>query len=458
MKQRDGALVMTVAFLARLAVALWAGARFPPVADGVYYAKLADRLASGAGYTWLWPDGVVTYAAHYPVGYPAMLASAFRVFGSGVSQAMAVNTLLGVLAAGAGWGLARRAMGRRAAMVCALAAALEPATLLYLPAVMTEAATAYLIVIAAWLAASAREAEGKGRVAWVSALGLVVGVATLVRPQSLLLAPLLGVLACGGSASAARRLASAATVLALALATCAPWTARNCARMNSCALVSVNGGWNLLIGVGPRADGHWAQVDVPASCAAVWDEAGKDACFGREARATIAREPGRFLALVPKKLAATFDYGGAAPWYLREAAPEIVSARAKELLAALETLFHRLALAGALLSLGFVHGPRRSSRMAVAIAASAISVGGLVLVSARLGWVAHLAVVLVLALHGRAALRLPVLPVATGLAIAVTALVHAVFFGAGRYGMVVYPLVTLTAGAVLGWRPRRTGF
>ena len=56
------------------------GARraFPRSEDGHYYDVLARRLAAGQGYTWLWPDGAVTYAAHYPVGYPAMLALGVR--------------------------------------------------------------------------------------------------------------------------------------------------------------------------------------------------------------------------------------------------------------------------------------------------------------------------------------------------------------------------------------------
>lgn len=457
MGRRDGVLVIAVAALARLAVALWAGARFVPIADGVYYATLAERLAGGAGYTWLWPDGAVTYAAHYPVGYPALLALAFRFFGAGVTRAIAVNALLGVLAAGAGWGLASRAMGRRAALVCALAAALEPATLLYLPAVMTEGATAHLLVIAAWVALRARESEDR-RFAWLAALGVLFGAMTLVRPQSLLLAPLFGLVACASGASLRVRLGSIAAVLALTLAICAPWTARNCVRMKSCALVSVNGGWNLWIGVAPGATGHWAPIDVPAACATVWDEAGKDACFAREARAAIARDPTRFFALVPSKLSATFDYGGAAPWYLHESAPALVSARGKEILAGLETLFHRAALALALAAAGLGPGPRRNPRVAIAAVGGAFALGGLVASSAAFGWVAHLAFPVVVALHGRAALRLPVLLASTALAITAVAVVHAVFFGAGRYGIVVYPLVTLSAGAIAAWRPSRSAF
>ena len=107
----------------------------------------------------------------------------------------------------------------------------------------------------------------------------------------------------------------------IALAVCAPWTIRNCARMGACGL-SFNAGWNLLIGVSENATGAWAPVDVPAACRTVWDEAEKDACFGRAARRMIAERPGRFAALVPRKLAATFDYAGAPGFYLHASNPQ----------------------------------------------------------------------------------------------------------------------------------------
>ena len=76
MKKRDALVVTLVALVARLVVVAWAAGHIPPTADGAYYHRLAIRLATGQGYTWLWPDGVVTAAAHYPVGYPALIGAA----------------------------------------------------------------------------------------------------------------------------------------------------------------------------------------------------------------------------------------------------------------------------------------------------------------------------------------------------------------------------------------------
>ncbi|HEY5241704.1 MAG TPA: glycosyltransferase family 39 protein, partial [Polyangiaceae bacterium] len=288
-RRRDALVAFGVALFARLAVVAWAHGRFPAVEDGHYYDVLARRLAAGQGYTWLWPDGAVTYAAHYPVGYPAMLALAYAVFGASAAAAMTVNALVG---AGAAYGAHRIVDGegvpRWRPLAAGLAVALHPALVPYTAAVMTEGVTAALLVVATAVASRARAAERAWP--WLAGLGLAMGIATLVRPQSLLLAPVLGALAVPWEASARARLVRAAVVTAVALAFVTPWTARNCMRMNRCALVSVNGGWNLLIGAHTRS-GSWEAMDVPVECATVWDEAGKDACFERAARRDIAAGP-----------------------------------------------------------------------------------------------------------------------------------------------------------------------
>ncbi|MGD0524657.1 MAG: glycosyltransferase family 39 protein [Polyangiaceae bacterium] len=444
-RRRDAVLAFGVALLARLAVVAWAHGRFPAVEDGHYYDTLARRLAAGQGYTWLWPDGAVTYAAHYPVGYPALLAVAYAIAGASVGAAMTVQAVLGALAA---YGAHRIVDGvgvpRWRPLAAGLAVALHPALVPYTAAVMTEGVTAACLVVAAATAARARSADpGRATWAWLLGLGVAMGVATLVRPQSLLLAPVLGALAVPWDAGSRTRLGRAAAVTLVALACVAPWTARNCARMNRCALVSVNGGWNLLIGAQTRT-GAWEEMAVPPECLTVWDEAGKDACFERAARRDIAAAPLAWVARTPGKLAATLDYFGAAPWYLHASNAEAFDDGAKVRLAVIETVACRLLLLGALLAVARFPGPRRLARGLVAVA------GAVAAVTAH-GWLGYLAVVAACALLGRRALlQAPMAVPATAAAILLTALVHAAFFGAGRYGLVVAPFVAALAFVALG--------
>jgi hypothetical protein len=445
--KRGGALVFAVALAARLAVVGWAHARFPPAEDAHYYDVLARRLASGAGYTWLWPDGAVTYAAHYPVGYPALLAVAYRAFGASAGVGMAVNALLGAAAA---YAVHRLVDGEGVApwrpLAAGLAVAVHPALVPYTAALMTEGVATSLGVVAAALAVGARRAPPGRALRWVVACGVALGVAVLVRPQTLVFAPFFGAMSAPAAAGWRARLLGALAVTALALACVAPWTARNCVRMHRCALVSVNGGWNLLIGAG-TANGGWQPVAVPAECATVWDEAGKDTCFGDAARRAIAAAPEAWLARMPAKLAMTFDYFGAGPWYLHASAPEEFGEADKTRLGATEVIASRLLLLGALVACGRLPGPRAALRRCTSLA-------GAVAALTVHGYLGYLALALCAATLGRRAVGgAPAIVAPTAVAVLATAAVHAVFFGAGRYGLAVVPFV---AGLAFVSPPRET--
>jgi 4-amino-4-deoxy-L-arabinose transferase-like glycosyltransferase len=454
--RRHALTVTGVALAARLLVVAWAARLIPPAADGTYYHVLAKRIAAGQGYTWAWPDGVVTHAAHYPVGYPGVVGLAYALFGATPVVAMLVNAVLGTAGAWAAHDLLRRATSPRLALGGGLAAALHPALVPYTAAMMTEGVTAAASILAIALAARAKDAtRSQGKEAsrsglpWLVACGVVMGLATLVRPQVIAVAPAIGWLAAGADKGTLARVARLATVTALALIVCTPWTVRNCMRMEKCALVSVNGGWNLAIGA-QTVTGSWQELTVPEACKEVFAEAAKDDCFGREARRVILAEPGAWLARVPAKLRVTFDYFGAAPWYLHAANPVSFPYGAKLWLGAFETITSRLLLVAALVAVRTIAGPRRLLREAV----TGIGLLSCFLTAGALGYVACGAAVLLL---GRKELeRIPMVVPASALVLLVTAVMHSVFFGAGRYGLMVVPFVTALAFVRLAAPSRST--
>ena len=170
----------------------------------------------------------------------------------------------------------------------------------------------------------------------------------------------------------------------------------------------------------------------------MWDEAGKDACFDRVARQQIAAAPGPWLARAPAKLAATFDYVGAAPWYLHASDPAAFGEGAKVGLAAVETGACRLLLLAALVACGLLDGPRSGARKVVALAGAAAAV-------TIHGWMGYVLLAACIALLGPRRLARAPAATATLAVVAATAAMHAVFFGAGRYGLMVLPFVTAAA-------------
>jgi 4-amino-4-deoxy-L-arabinose transferase-like glycosyltransferase len=434
---RDGLGLALLALLARALVAIWAAPRFPPADDGTFYHTVALRIADGQGYTWLWPDGVITYAAHYPIGYPALVGLSYAVFGKELVVPMLCNALVGAAGVFAVHDLASRIGSRLGAVLAGAVVAFHPSLLGYTPAFMTEAITSSLVALAAALACRLSTARRVGVWAWL-ALGVLSGALVLFRPQLVLFVPVLGLVA--GAALGARsrrgRAAGALIVTGLAVACCLPWTVRNCVRMDRCAFVSANGGWNLLIGALPGS-GSFVPIEgatVPPACREVFAEVEKDRCFGRAGLDSIRSAPLVWLAKIPAKLAATFDYVGAAAHYLHASNPGLFESHHKLALGVLETVWHRGTVLVALVALARAEGPRRRSR----IVTSALAIPWLFVRSA---WLAHLGLIVSGLLLGARLLRSGPVFLALSL-LGLTALTHAIFFGAGRYSLVVMPLVS----------------
>ncbi len=203
-------------------------------------------------------------------------------------------------------------------------------------------------------------------------------------------------------------------------------------------MVSVNGGWNLLIGT-TTTSGGWEPVSVPQSCATVWDEAGKDECFQSAAYRSILSAPGPWLARAPAKVAMTLDYFGAGPRYLHASNRDAFSDRPKLALQVIETVASRVLLLGALVACARLPGRRPKVRRVVSL------VGAAAALTAH-GWFGYAAIpVSFMLLGGRAAMRAPMAVGCAAAAVVATALVHAIFFGAGRYGLVVAPFVAVLA-------------
>jgi hypothetical protein len=457
-RRLDGLAVGAVALVLRLVVVVWASGRFPPAEDGRYYQTVAERIARGLGYTWLWPDGAVTYAAHYPVGYPGMLGGLYALFGAEPLVAMLAQAMLGAMGTYAVHRTLSKRTSRAGALVAAAFFGLHPGLVLYTPALMTEGVASAMVAMLGLVATLASERAGGRHLLWLVLLGLGLGLLTLVRPQMLLVAPFVALAARTPSEprlrAAARRgpgwlwdLGAVVLVGLTAVTTCLPWTLRNCERMGRCTFVSANAGWNLLIGTSAEGRGGWVPAEragIPEECRTVFAEAEKDACFGRGAARRIAARPGSWLRLVPDKLGQTFDYTGAAGYYLHSSNPSAFGQEKKLALGGVELVWERAMLALGLVGLARLRGPRHLARKI----ASAVS--GFFLLG-RSAWLSHLGLLVTALLLGRGLLRSRPALLAVG-AVGTTALAHAVFFGAGRYSLVCVPWLAVLAGAAL---PRR---
>lgn len=446
-------------FVLALAPRLWAALAWAkePVWDGHYYDFGARRIAAGQGYS----DDLIVAGVpvwhpwcHYPVGYSGFLGAIYRVFGSGTAVAPLANALVGALLTVLVFLLGRRFLGERRAVFAAVAVAFSPELIAYTALLMTEPLASVGPVAAALVLLALM---GTRPLLGAALAGAVFGLSTLVRPQTILLAPALALLVSPRGTFGAAMLGKvkiAVVATATALCVVAPWTARNCRVMDGCAFVSTNGGWNLAIGALPTATGRFSGLKAQDGCLVVTGQVQQDRCWRDEAIAAIAREPRRWLALVPKKLSFTFDHASFPMGYLGEADPARWTEPAKERGREILTFAHRALLV--LACLAFVAVPAPRERRAAVWASQA---GKLALVLALAGYAAaspaHPFYLLAVLLPLLAAVPLPGdaarSPVVSFLAFQVLALVltHAVFFGEDRYHVVIAPALALLAAAGL---------
>jgi hypothetical protein len=215
--------VFAIATVAAVLVA-FAGSPLPRITpDSAVYLTGAESIAESGEYS-----GCERSTTEYAPGYPAALA-VFVVFGLDAPDAARIVNLLAtallVLAAAA---LALAAgLGRRAAIVVSLAAAVAPVTLRNGAAAWSEPAFCAILVVL--LVAVVNEGQGLG--ARISArMAVVLGLSwalLLTRYSGLFVVPAIVLAAWLGSADLPRRTLRVAAFAAAVLAVPTLWYARN---------------------------------------------------------------------------------------------------------------------------------------------------------------------------------------------------------------------------------------
>ncbi|HEX6237192.1 MAG TPA: glycosyltransferase family 39 protein [Acidimicrobiales bacterium] len=303
------ALAAIVAVAAVLRV-LWGLSAEEPreLRDPVLYMVLADNLADGNGYSY--GDGPSQGpTAYYPPGYPLFLgglvslADALPGSPTTFDIAIAANVVLSTILVLLIFSLGRRLAGAPVGLTAAAVAAVWPNLVFHSGVVLTE--TLFLVVLTTmFLVALATPAVAR-RPGWlrVAAVGVLLGITVLIRPVSLVIAPLLLVLWWdAGLVPSLRRVGLALASMVLVVA---PWSVLSTLRMESPVLLSLNLGDNLCIGNHPGATGGYT---FPDYCSEGLGQGERPEFEVRRQSETLDRswafirdEPGTVIGLVPDR-------------------------------------------------------------------------------------------------------------------------------------------------------------
>jgi 4-amino-4-deoxy-L-arabinose transferase-like glycosyltransferase len=243
-----------------------------PVYDAGAYAAIAANLDRGEGFT-VGPTATQP-SSNYSPGLPLLLAGLYEVTG-GVHErtARVLLALIGTLAVLFTYLIGRRlarsktlggyggpnSSGVVAGLIGAAAVAIYPALLEYQGMTMGEPLAATLLAGAVLSMLWARDRGAPWR--WL-APGALLGALTLVRPEYLAVALLLGLLVLGTGARHDWRsaLAQSAVLFAGLAVVLAPWTVRNAIALDRFVPVSTGGGQVLFAGTYLPSDGDPERV------------------------------------------------------------------------------------------------------------------------------------------------------------------------------------------------------
>lgn len=315
-QQRLLILILAVAVLIRIPMALYMGDRvtaLPGIQDQVTYDALAHSLLDGRGYSftenWYPFTRANTPTAHWSFVYPLYLAGVYALTGyhplaARFVQGIAAGLLISLLV----YRIGRRVADETTGLVGAGLAAMYGYFIYYNVALMTETFFIVLVLLSLYLSLEIKEKPVLWR--WVL-LGLVIGMAGLLRQTVLLFVPflLLWLFWELKNAGVARWYAIVPVVVIILVI--APWTLRNYRVFQQFLLLNSNAGYALYASNNPNLGTDWNNdevvVPVPAELKGL-NEAQLDRALTQKGIGFIVADPQRYLLLSMDKTLEYFKF------------------------------------------------------------------------------------------------------------------------------------------------------
>ncbi|MEZ5702009.1 MAG: glycosyltransferase family 39 protein [Burkholderiaceae bacterium] len=286
-------LILLLALVLRVVWAWWVPV--VPVSDGEAYDTFAKNLVQHGTFGWSAEEPT----AFWPPGTTFLHATLFWLLGIRYEPIVATNIALSL---GIIWltaRLASRFWGQRVAITSALILAVWPTLVMYPTILASELPFLFLTLLAMdmWF-----HPRNEGHASWAWWAGLILGLASLVRPQALLLPAVFAtafVLTHKRPTSATKAqlkwIAASALVMGMVVA---PWVWRNHQTYNE-PLLTTNGGITLWMGNTPGTDGRY--MPMPESLSHLPGNE-KARVLANEAKAYILADPVAFLGRAATKL------------------------------------------------------------------------------------------------------------------------------------------------------------
>jgi 4-amino-4-deoxy-L-arabinose transferase-like glycosyltransferase len=279
--------------------------------DMTIYDYQAYALAKGQGFV----DFAGAPSAHWPPGYPAALAPLYRLTDNSLLSARLLNVAAGTATVALVYLLGAKVFDRRVGVLGAGLLAVFPGQIFATSLVMTEPLFTLLFVLALTVAVYTLLGEGEGR-AWQALLvGALIGAATLVRGEALLLAAIVPAVLFFRRRSRRVALARSSLLVLGAAVVILPWTVRNVVKMHAPIIISTSAAEALWVGHHEGANGRIADFTANQAFEGMPNpdyEVKTNNEALKQALQFIKNNPLEEVTLVPRRFVALYAGDGAA--------------------------------------------------------------------------------------------------------------------------------------------------
>ena len=301
--------ILVAAVLIRIPIALLMGDQItvlPGIQDQVSYDALARSLLDGRGYSftekWYPFTPANTPTAHWSFIYPLYLAGTYAVMGyHPVAARLLQGAVGGALVCFLVYLIGRRVANESTGLVSAGMAAVYGYFIYYSAALMTETFFIILVLLILHLSLELKEKPSLAR--W-ALLGLVLGVAGLLRQTVLLFVPFLLLWLFWELKKDGIRWWYFTVPIVVIMLMIAPWTIRNYLVFDHFLLLNSNAGYALYASNNPNLGSDWRNelvvIPVPEELAGQ-NEAQLDRALSQRGIEFILADPERYLQLTLDK-------------------------------------------------------------------------------------------------------------------------------------------------------------
>jgi len=285
-----------------------------PVSDFLLYHKGAISMLQGSGFR------IYGYLSAYePIGYPALLALIYKIFGVNILIAKLANLVLSTGSMILVYFIVKKSLKSNTIALCAMVLiAILPLNIVYTSVLSTEITfTAFYLVVIYMMLLRNKKISG------YILLGIILGILSLIKPYMMVFQFVVFMLEVVDTRKLKKPFVNLIIITVFMGITIVPWTIRNYRVFNKVIPISTNGGYNLYVNNNPFATGAWQNpFKIPQSPLAkykhsedsFWDEVKVDEEGKKLAYNWIINNPSKFISLGFIKLKNTFITPDGGEW------------------------------------------------------------------------------------------------------------------------------------------------